>query len=197
MRIDIFFSFFRILHFADTLSLTTRMEMYMKKTMLSSSDMRVAENHRHTIIVNSTGKVKVYSLDIFVQYTVEWLIFLSAMQRWKELLETESPESLNLSNVTRFCTTTKIFCLKQLQCLSEFEILKILAGKIKQLIRLFKNEGFIRNWGVSEAIRQITVWLCSLSIFLLTYKELLVKSSRHLQEITIQLWIGFNNIFAL
>ena len=63
MRIDIFFSFFRILHFADTLSLTTRMEMYMKKTMLSSSDMRVAENHRHTIIVNSTGKVKVYSLD--------------------------------------------------------------------------------------------------------------------------------------
>ena len=52
-----FFSFFKILHFADTLSLTTRMEMYMKKTMLSSSNMRVAEYHRTIIIVNSTGKV--------------------------------------------------------------------------------------------------------------------------------------------
>ena len=52
-----FFSFFRILHFADTLSLTTRIEMYMKKTILSSSDMQVAENHRTIIIVNSIGKV--------------------------------------------------------------------------------------------------------------------------------------------
>ena len=57
MRIDTFFLFFTIPHFADTLSLTTRMKMYMKKTMFSCFDMLVAESHRTTIIVNSTGKV--------------------------------------------------------------------------------------------------------------------------------------------
>ena len=30
------------------------------------------------------------------------------MQKWKELIETKTPESLNFLDVTGFCTTTKL-----------------------------------------------------------------------------------------
>ena len=60
-KIETFLLFFTIFHFADTLSLTTRIEMYLKMMMmLSSFDIKVVESHWPTIIVNPIGKVNLH-----------------------------------------------------------------------------------------------------------------------------------------
>ena len=40
------------------------------------------------------------------------IIASSALKNWKEILETELPESVNLLNVTRFCTTSNFLLLE-------------------------------------------------------------------------------------
>ena len=44
------------------------------------------------------------------------------MKKWKEIIEIELPESVNLSNVTKFCTTSQFLLLETAPQWSEPEL---------------------------------------------------------------------------